>query len=272
MKNILLIATLFSCLIFMACEEESSIGTVNILSVQAYLHAGEMLDSVKFDKVIPLDSLAAIASPNDLTPIVKTNNGESFPLGFTGVDGIYGNPDLVVEMGQSYTLEVEFNGEFVQAETFIPAAPEDLLLSDTIVRRSKIRDFTDLINQGTPDPIEITWTGEDGGFYFVDVENIENNPEVINELFEDGNAPQLQNILTEPSTLTSYAINAFQDITHYGLHQVTVYRVNPEYVVLYESNTGGTGSINEITTNVTNGFGIFTGLNSRSTFFEVKKP
>ena len=271
MKNIFIKTAFFSFLFFIACEEETSIKTIDKLSVQAYLHAGQSLDSVKFEKVIPLDSLESLAPPNDLSPVVKTGAGESFPLVLTDTDGTYGNGELVIEDGQNYSLEVGYNGELVVAETFIPAPPENLVLSDTIVKRDKIRDFTDLFDQGIPDPVEIAWEGEEGAFYFVNVENIENNPEIINELFEGGDIPQSQNILTEPSVASSYAINAFQDITHYGTHAVTVYRVNPEYVVLYEDNTGGTGSINEITTNVTNGFGIFTGLNSRTIHFEVRK-
>ena len=70
---------------------------------------------------------------------------------------------------------------------------------------------------------------------------------------------------------SNYDINTFRDITHYGTYEVIVFRVNAEYVALYEDNSDGAGSLNEIITNVKNGFGIFTGLNSKKVYFEVKK-
>ncbi len=271
MKNINVLFLVFTLSVFSACDEDNTLEIIDELTVEAFLHVGQSLDSVKFGKVIPLDSLEAFPAPNELLPIVTTENGESFILSFTGVDGIYGNPDLVIEEDKVYRLEIDFNGKTVSAETYTPFQPQNLLLSDTELERAKIEDFTDLQDMTIPNPIELNWEGEEGAYYFVNVKNIEDDPEVINILFEEGMGPQRPDFLTEPSINNFYTIDSFRDLTHFGKYEVTVYQVNPEYVALYEDNTSGTGSLNEIRTNVQNGFGIFTGVNSETVFFEVKK-
>lgn len=269
MKKIPLILLAFTT--FIACKKETNLETIDELTVQAILHAGQTIDTVKFGKVIPLDSLKAFPAPESLEPMVIVEGGTSFPLYYTGENGVYHNPDITLEEGKAYRLEVVYNNKQVTADTYIPEKPYNISLSDTLIQRDKIIDFTDLQNQEIPDPIELYWDGEDGAYYFVNVQNIENDPELINELFAGGARPPRPDILTEPSINNFYTIDAFRDITHYGTYEVTVFRVNPEYVALYEDNTSGTGSLNEVRTNVQNGFGIFTGVNSTTVFFEVIK-
>jgi len=53
---------------------------------------------------------------------------------------------------------------------------------------------------------------------------------------------------------------------------VQVFRVNQEYVDLFENIDQDSRNLNEPPTNIANGLGIFTAFNSDSIFFEVKKP
>lgn len=270
MKNLNFILLFFAFIAFSACDEDATLETIDELTVQAILHAGQPLDTMTFGKVIPLDSLEAEVAPDNLSPVVISEDGESFPLFYLGENGKYGNPDLVIETGKVYELEVVYNGKTVSAETYIPLQPQNLWLSDTLIEKNKITSFVDLQNQTVNDPIELNWEGESGAFYFVNVKNIEDDPEPVADI-QFGGGGARPDILTEPSTNNFYTIDAFRDLTHYGTYQVTVFRVNPEYVALYEDNTSGSGSLNEIRTNVLNGFGIFTGVNSKIVFFEVKK-
>lgn len=273
MKNTKSILVAFGLFIFASCQEETILPTIDELTVQAFLHAEQPLDTIYFGKVIPLDSLEAEAAPDGLLPLIKTEDGQSFPLYFLGEAGKYGNPDIFVETNKTYSLELEYNGQLITAETWVPTAPQDPILSDTIIERAKISSFEDLQNQTIPEPIQVDWTAEAGAWYFVQVRNIEQNPEPVNELFStEGGGFQGPDFLSEPSTNPFYLIDVFRDVSHYGQYEVIIHRVNPEYVALYEDNTSSSGSLNEIRTNVQNGFGIFTGVSSTSVFFEVKKP
>ncbi|MEM7373684.1 MAG: DUF4249 family protein [Bacteroidota bacterium] len=260
-------------LFFLSCEENQDIESIDALTVQAFLHAGQPLDSLQFGKIIPLDSAEAQEAPGNLAPIIYSEEGETYPLSYLGSEGWYGNQDLVIEEDRLYALEVSYGEQKLMAETYIPPQPQNLQLSDSVVEKQKISSFQDLQSQTGSDPIEVSWQGEPGTYYFVHIKNIEETPEAVNELFGNGGGGfQRPNLLTEPSTNTFYTIDSFRDLSHYGTYELVVYQVNPEYVALYEDNTGGTGSLNEIRTNVQNGYGIFTGINSQSVFFEVKKP
>ncbi|MCB0847035.1 MAG: DUF4249 family protein [Bacteroidetes bacterium] len=271
MKNkSILIITIAS--ILFSCNTETTLETIDELTVNAYLHAGEYMDTVSFGKVIPLDSTDALAAPEGLNPVVIAESGDIFPLTYTGINGLYINEELFIVEGETYTLEVEYNDKTITAEAYIPAKPQGLSLSDTLIYRTKIEGFPGMPGgQDIPDPIELTWQGEEGGFYFVHVKNIENDPEPVNEFFANNDRPAPPNFRTEPSANPFYAIDTFRDITYFGTYEVTVYKVNPEYIALYEDNTSGAGSLNEIRTNVQNGFGIFTGINSEKVYFEVKQ-
>jgi hypothetical protein len=174
---------------------------------------------------------------------------------------------LIVEEGQTYTFSLVYNGKEVSAQTFVPAPPTGLSLSTTSIGMTRIDDFTDLQNQILPDPFEMSWTGETGAFYFVEVTNIETAPSPINELFAASERPPLPQLQTAPSTDQTYRLDLRREINYFGRHQVVVYRVNPEYVLLYQDPGDGLGGLTENRTNIANGFGVFTGITSvRDTF------
>ena len=109
---------------------------------------------------------------------------------------------------------------------------------------------------------------------YVVIENIEDNPEFVNDLLAEfqanGNARRFFQI-TEPEISDFYAINALRDLTQFGTYRIIVYRVNPEYAALYE--TAGTSSISIASppSNIENGLGIFTGVSSDTVYLEVIK-
>lgn len=270
MKYTSLSLVICSLFLFWGCEEETQVGNINELSVQAYLFAGDPVDTVKFSRLVPLDSTQNIDIPTDLQATIEVDS-QRFGLTQTGIPGVFQNLDLTIVSGKTYKLEVPYQGEIVSAETFIPTAAADLSLSRTVIELKEINDFTDVFDQEPPEPIEVTWTGSSGSYYYVTVESIESDPDPVNTIFEDGEAPARPNFQTAPSTATFYDINTFQDITYFGTYEVTVYSVNPEYVAVYDDNSTGGGNLNEITTNVKNGFGLFTGVNRSSVQFEVKR-
>ncbi|MEO0896577.1 MAG: DUF4249 family protein [Bacteroidota bacterium] len=258
-------------LFLQACEEINAVETIDELSIEAYLFPNKPVTGVHISKVIPLDSTQAEEAPRDIEPLIIDEQGTPWLLSWSAEDSTYQNLDLVIEEGKTYRLELAYKGKTISAETLIPTAPQQLQISQTSVGRVLIDDFTDLQNQTFPDPVELNWADEENAYFFVEVRNTESNPDPINQLFDDGQGPPRFSDQTEPSTASYYALNTIRDLTHFGNHVIIVYRVNPEYVALYEDNSSGTGTLNEIRTNVQNGFGIFTGVNSASVSFFVKR-
>ena len=137
----------------------------------------------------------------------------------------------------------------------------------------------DKIEEGTfpnfgdqPDPVEIEWDNPEGDYYFVTVENLEEDPEIINELTLSEDFPAGAFTFTsEPDIMSFYAIDPRREIRQFGLHQIVVLRVNPEYAALYQSEGTTSTTIAQPPTNIVNGLGIFTGASSDTLYLQVKK-
>jgi hypothetical protein len=264
-----LLPVLFLSILFLtACDdEEALVADIDEIVLEAYLFGGQAVDSIKISRVIPFNAEEELPGISTFEPVITDGDGNAFPLSFQGDEFYYHAPELIVEEGQAYTFSLAYNGKEVSAQTFVPAPPTELSLSATSIGMTLIEDFTDLQNQTMPDPFEMSWAGESGAYYFVEVTNIEADPDPINALFAASERPPLPQLQTAPSTDQTYRLDLRREINYFGRHQVVVYRVNPEYVLLYQDPGDGLGGLTENRTNIANGFGVFTGLTSvRDTF------
>ena len=263
-------------LIINACTEESSvIIDTKTAVVEAYLFAGQPVDAVHI-----IQSYAYVRENADLITLddldVQISDGQQrYDLDYS-TEGIYQNLDFIPQNGQTYLLTFEHNGETIRSETFVPQK-QSISISKTSVELEKIRDIGEFIDSGfggDQDAIEVVWDNAEGDYYYVVIENIEDNPEFVNDLLAEfqanGNArPFFQ--ITEPEISDFYAISTRRDLTQFGTYRIIVYRVNPEYAALYE--TSGTSSVSIATppSNIENGLGIFTGVSSDTVYLEVIK-
>lgn len=263
-------------LIINACTEESSvILDTQTAVVEAYLFAGQPVGAVRI-----VQSYSYARENADLITLneleVQISDGQqTYDLDHS-TEGIYQNPDFIPQSGATYVLTFDHNGKTVRSETYVPQK-RTISISKASVRLEKITDINDLIENGfggNQDAIEVMWDNSEGDYYYVVIENIEDNPEFVNDLLAEfqanGNArPFFQ--ITEPEISDFYAINALRDLTQFGTYRIIVYRVNPEYAALYE--TAGTSSISIASppSNIENGLGIFTGVSSDTVYLEVIK-
>ena len=267
---------LITLLLLNACTEEASVTLdTKTAVVEAYLFAGQAADSIRI-----IQSYSYARENTDLITLneleVQISDGQqTFDLDHS-TEGIYQNPDFIPQSGATYVLTFDHNGETIRSETFVPQK-RTISISKTSVELEKITDFGDFIDSGfggVQDAIEVVWDNSEGDYYYVVIENMEDNPEFVNDLLaefqENGNALRFFQI-TEPEISNFYAISTRRDLTQFGTYRIIVYRVNPEYAALYE--TAGTSSINIATppSNIENGLGIFTGVSSDTVYLEVIK-
>ena len=108
--------------------------------------------------------------------------------------------------------------------------------------------------------VVVTWEteSEDDWFYVV-LKNLEQNPTPIeiNSTFSE----RMREIIFPPVQDNSFRIR-LPLIEFLGLHEIQVYRVNREYVDLYESRAQDTRDLNEPLTNIEGGLGVFSAFNS----------
>lgn len=261
----------------MACEKDE---VTNLISetpvVTGFIYAGQRCDSIFIVRTISYGSSDTTALPINGLDVEISDGDRTYPL-MNEEAGYYYSPDLIIESGAIYTLQFEYNNTLVAATTFVPMKKE-AVVSDTLIEMERIvlGSFPPM-GGGTPgeNAIEITWDNTEGDYYYVVIQNMEEDPDYINSFFEAQDTLQENfrnfQFISEPQVSDYYNIDPNREIRQFGTHRVIVFRVNPEYAALYNVSDVSTLSITAPPSNVENGLGIFTGVSSDTLFFEVKE-
>ena len=274
MKSIDIISALMSILLFCSCEE-TSITSLDRETpvVSSYLYAGQPLDSLRVtlsNSYAQTDTQLVTLDELDITIKEGENTFELNPFG----EGYYRQSSLLIETEKSYVLEFEWKGATISATTFVPGKRE-AQLSTSLIEMEKITNTGGFPGGGFTqiDPIEVSWDNPEGDYFYVLIENLETNPEYVNDFLADLEEDLGQRFrrITEPSITDFHSINPRREITQYGTHRVIVFRVSPEYAALYQTSGTSSQSLTEPPSNIDNGLGIFTGVSSDTLYFEVKK-
>ena len=282
-KYIKSIASLWAmAVLLVSCTETHSVIDANEKPViEAFLAPGHPV-SLKLTTVISYtgeESSDSVARPIDGQQIqIKVSDGSIFTLNSVG-DGIYESKATdIVKFGLTYTLDFTYNGLPISATTIIPTRPTGFKISKNIVYRSKIDLSSGTGGFGGPGgfqedrtPIEASWDNPSGEYHFVALINTEEDPEPIVILPTDTDTPLPpfnRRINNEPTTATVTNIMP-QTFQYFGKHYAILYRLNPDYAALYRSTGTTTQNISTPPTSITNGLGIFTGVNADTLIVNV---
>ena len=253
--------------IFSSCNDDVLETTIiEKVAIQGYLHTDQPLENIKLTKVLtPADE--SIQPINDAIITIAVD-GQTFGLTSVGA-GLYHEPNLVVETGKMYQISFDYFGKRISSSTIVPTKPENINISDSLIYLEQITDFSG-IGGTQPDPIQVTWNNPNGYYFYVVMDNMETTLEYVNLLF----APQSSepyHFASTPEVVDIFSINPRRNLQQYGTYRIIIYQVNPEYAALFNDAGNTSLTINEPPTNVENGVGIFTGVNSDTLYLEVKK-
>jgi len=251
-----------------SCQKTNLAGFQDKPVVQAYLYP-DSIPVVKISKLIPFSS-DMVFSSMDVTKlevtITEQSSGTQYLLSSLG-DGSYQSKDLKISEGKTYELSFPYNGLTVSATTTVPGKPQDVKLtaSSMIISQRGVAGATQAPTM--PSPIGISWTNSDQSYYLLVVRNIETIRELINTR-EVG----ASNFFRNQPVNTGYTELSQQSFKYYGYHLVTLFKIQPEYVIFFQETSNSSLSLTEINANIKNGYGIFTGVNGYSTYVLVGKP
>ncbi len=274
MKNSNIYFLLLFISFWTSCEQESIENVESESAVlEAFIYAGQPLDSIRITQSFSYGQVDTNIIVLDDLNVMISDDTESFLLTPMG-DGFYQNLAVEIQPDQNYRLEFMWQDETVIADTYVPGKREATISAETVeldkIEEGSFGGFGEM-----PDPIEITWDNPEGGYYYVVVKNLEEDPEYVNEniavLEEENSGRQPFQFISEPQITDFYAINPRRELIQFGTHQIIVFRVNAEYAALYESSGSSTLSLEQPPTNVTNGLGIFTGVSSDTLYLEVEE-
>lgn len=259
-KKYLLLA-LGAMLLQFSCKKDTANTTTTLPVVEAYLVAGHAV-SVKLYQQKSLTDTAKYGTP--ITGLQLTVSDGSNVVQLTeSAKGTYTYSDTTfLTTGKTYALAFKYLTNIVTARTTMPGKPQGFATQYTSV--SVTASSTP---NSTPDTINrFTWTNPDSLNHIL----VFKNPDGIAfPLYNRGN-----------STKTDFEINTERKAVYYvtpqifpfyGHYKVILMRVNQEYIDLLKSNTSQSTSQNLVNTptNVVNGFGIFTAMQTDTLSFNV---
>ncbi|HQW26081.1 MAG TPA: DUF4249 family protein [Saprospiraceae bacterium] len=270
MKKITTSFLLFTFMLLIhGCTQQETSEFTDWAIIETYIQPGDYLN-VKVTRQLPFSSDVEYAADdiNNLSITVTSDNivYNLTPLG----DGIYIDSSLIVAENAEYTLSFLFNSQVVSAYTYIPSKPRNFKQSVTSIYVTRIDSTSGFPTGGfsMPDPVELTWDNPDHDYYLAIVENVETTLDPIRD-FGDNDPPS--NIFRKSPTTAAATEIRSQEFQYFGTHRIILYHVLPDYAALYNESTTSSQNLTNPSTSITNGYGIFTGLNADTLFIEVRE-
>jgi hypothetical protein len=268
LKNIL---TYIILLVLFACEKEYQTNNIsrNIV-VEGYVSPGDSV-GIQIFRILKYSGSDSVVTTVDTCAVDIFVNEKQFALNKLN-NGYYRlkESSLAINEGDIIRMSFSVDGYSVSASTQIPSKPTNFKSSVTSVT---MPDLSGGFNRGAFrqfEPIEITWDNKDNSYYLVAVKPVDENSELINPRDTINDGRRIRIFRNEPSVSSSYTMEPFQ-FRYFGKQYVILYHLNPEYASLYKFSGNTSLNITEPSTNVENGLGIFTGMNTDTLIINVIK-
>ncbi|TSA21474.1 DUF4249 family protein [bacterium] len=238
--------------------------------VEAYLYANQSTQSLDLSASYPIDTAARSNAPISDAVVTVLKNGASYRFTLAAdVPGRYRytGSNLKVQAGDAFSLRVERAGAVITSSTTVPPPPSSVRISaDTMkfTEETITTPFGSRILLRSSGELTVCWVNTSQNYYYMTVEPIDPGRQPL----QLDSIPRVFQFVSRPSLGDSARISDAQ-ISYTGRHRVRIYRVNKEYADLFLSREQDSRQLNEPLTNIDNGLGIFTAVNSDSVFFTV---
>jgi len=246
--------------------------------IEAYLAPGHPVSMFVYTEISYENAADSTSMPiNGLQIQISGNNGQSFKLTNVG-EGIYksSSDQVIGPAGTAYEMNFSYNGRTISASTTIPPKPVGFTINETEIYRTQ-RNLSGGLGSGAfpggnnddNTAVEATWTNPNQEYFFLSVQNIESSPEQIT-ILPNGNTLPVRGFTNEPVNSTVANISP-QSLSYFGRYDVILYRVGADYAALYKSAGTTTQNLSTPPSSISNGLGIFTGINADTLLLSVLK-
>ena len=273
MNNKLFFSVLFSItFLTLSCEDDLlPVPEADLIVVRGYLYAGQPVTDVIIASTLALDDESETAIPIDSAVVVLKRGAEKFVLSPVhsydttetdttfSITYTYPDSDLVVAEGDTFILDINYGEQHLTSEAIVPAKPDSFSSNiDTMYVPSfdRNRDYIRWIFADS-NIIRLNWDNPEDHFHYLLMDNVEEDPEPLEKTLP----PRWRRFISEPFIDTSYAMRA-STITHFGRHDIVLFHVQTDYVLLYQSSGQNSRDLNEPYNNINGGLGMFTAFNS----------
>jgi hypothetical protein len=239
-----------------SCIKQSERYPVPQPIVEGYVSPGKGV-SIKITQEITAGAIDTLI-PLDELKVKIDKNRVPYTLSYTG-KGIYANPDMIINEGDTCRLYFGYNGVEVTGYTIVPTRPTGFTCSSPTV---KYKSWNPIV---APELLEFNWDNPNVDYHTVIIKNIEpeNNRQIVvnNHLIYN----ERHNNFTAPSLENKVSIPTYENFFWLGKHQVILYKILPEYAVLFNEPENNSQNLVSVPTNIKHGHGIFTGVSTSDT-------
>ena len=208
-------------IVLSACETNSDKDENDILVLQAYLYQDEPVTGISLSHTISFQSNDTLYKQLRGAEIYITWNGSDYFMA-TDEDGYYYYPgeDLQIAEGNTYSITVNYNGITLTSSTTVPSKPTGLSFSTTTLYFDESSPM--MPGSQEENEIEITWDNPDNDYFYVVIQNIEEDPESIELGFQPPDGGPNFRFLSQPFITDRYIIRTLMSLQQYGRHVVKV--------------------------------------------------
>jgi len=282
MKNkFFFIGLLTSVLFTISCEDDlAPVPDADIIVVRAYIYAGQPVKDVILMSTLALDDESEVAVPIDSAEVILSRGSEQFTLvpdysyDTTETDTTFGltyyypGDDLIVAKGDTFKLQVNYMEQQLTAEAVVPAKPDSFSSTVDTLWVPKFNRNIDYVRWIFADSniVHLNWDNPEDQYHYLLMDNVETDPEQL----ERNLPPRFRRFISQPFVDSTYTMLA-STITHLGRHNIVLFHVQTDYVLLYQSSGQDSRDLNEPYSNINGGLGMFTAFNSDTTSLVLAK-
>ncbi len=255
-------------LIFVAaCKKESTTPAYNYEPVlDAFLNAGQVFSLQLSHQQSANSQTYETPSLDSLDVTVVVNDSEFYPT--SRGNGLYTDSGLVIKSGLKYSLKFTYRNTGVAASTLIPSRPVNFAETDSEIAVAKITSSGSGPGfPGSDESVTMSWDNDDGSYYVIVVQNLEPYPERINQT-TSSSADSSRVFRNQPSNSDTYLLSG-RSFTYFGYHRIILFHINADYAYLYLNSNSSSENLSTPSTGISNGVGIFTGINSDTLYLHV---
>ncbi len=192
MKNkLFILSSLIFVFLMISCEDDlKAVPDENLIVVRAYIYEGQPVKDIVLMSTLALDDESTEPTPIDSAEVILSRGNEKFIL-----EPVYSNdttetdttfsityhyPDsnLVVGLGDTFRLEVNYMEQKLTAETVVPIKPGSFSASiDTlwVPEFNRNRDYVNWIFADS-NRIQLNWDNPDQLYHYLLMDNVEVAP------------------------------------------------------------------------------------------------
>ena len=272
--NVMRIFYIILSLLFISCDDETSIEENFV--VEAFLFQGEKVDDIKIKETKLWNSDDTIDVMIGNGNIKLYANGDEFDLSYDNFRQLYiSNEEIDITSGSTYGIRVEVNNRVATAETIVPSKPVGLRLTEDKIIIPQLK-----LSPGLPNVLSnlfqnartnIEWDNPNNEYHYLTVKYVGNQEDpIFTDDFPGAIGDFFSNFSLQSAPSQEEIYNVIcMSLKNYGKYLVTLYKINDDYVRLFESEVQDGTELNEPPSNIINAFGIFTAFASDTISFEI---